>query len=163
MVEVRGRYYAYHSIHKKHYFEYCCHLQVGITAWGIGCGQAGVPGAYASVPESLCFIDWAIRCKEGNAFEKHIDVKVIFIVVSMCHVFCIITIQKFEQLQYLYKSFSFQECRTNGNTNWLEKHVKKLESQLRYVQRKPKALLVRKPNEIDEIKANLEDQIEAAR
>ncbi|XP_071543201.1 phenoloxidase-activating factor 2-like [Panulirus ornatus] len=31
------------------------YVQAGIVAWGIGCGQAGVPGVYANVPYAL---DW---------------------------------------------------------------------------------------------------------
>ena len=50
--------------------------QVGITAWGIGCGQSGVPGAYASISSNLCFIDWAIKCKEQSVYQDYIDIKV---------------------------------------------------------------------------------------
>ena len=59
--------------------ELFCHFktfQVGITAWGIGCGQSGVPGAYASISSSLCFIDWAIKCKEQSFYQDYIDIKV---------------------------------------------------------------------------------------
>ena len=51
-------------------------FQVGITSWGIGCGQSGVPGAYASISSSLCFIDWAIKCKEQTYYQDYIDIKV---------------------------------------------------------------------------------------
>ena len=44
----------------------------------------------------------------------------------------------------------------------MDKHIKKLESQLRYVQRKPKALKSRGVSGIEEIKASLSDQIEAS-
>lgn len=30
-------------------------MQVGIVAWGIGCGENGVPGVYASIPKA---VDW---------------------------------------------------------------------------------------------------------
>ncbi len=36
------------------------YVQVGIVAWGIGCGAA-TPGVYANVSEALCFIDWSTR------------------------------------------------------------------------------------------------------
>ena len=36
------------------------YVQVGIVAWGIGCGES-VPGVYANVSEALCFIDWSTR------------------------------------------------------------------------------------------------------
>ena len=45
-------------------------IQAGITAWGIGCGKENVPGVYASLTESVCFIDWATKCKHG---DKYID------------------------------------------------------------------------------------------
>lgn len=35
-------------------------VQVGIVAWGIGCGEQ-IPGVYANVSQALCFIDWATR------------------------------------------------------------------------------------------------------
>jgi len=36
------------------------YVQVGIVAWGIGCGEQ-IPGVYANVSQALCFIDWATR------------------------------------------------------------------------------------------------------
>ena len=36
------------------------YVQVGIVAWGVGCGEA-IPGVYANVSQALCFIDWATR------------------------------------------------------------------------------------------------------
>ena len=36
--------------------------QVGVVAWGIGCGQAGVPGAYADVAKAVCWMDIAASC-----------------------------------------------------------------------------------------------------
>lgn len=42
------------------------YYQTGITAWGIECGTAGVPGVYANVTEGLCFIDYATRCVLGE-------------------------------------------------------------------------------------------------
>merc|ERR1712004_336341 len=40
----------------------------GIVAWGIGCGQAEVPGVYTAVAEQACWIDWAMRCRLGSAY-----------------------------------------------------------------------------------------------
>ena len=34
------------------------YVQVGIVAWGIGCGENGVPGVYASVPK---LVEWVNR------------------------------------------------------------------------------------------------------
>merc|ERR1712186_45048 len=45
------------------------YVLAGVVAGGIGCGKAGIPGAYASVAENLCFIDWATKCKDGRAFQ----------------------------------------------------------------------------------------------
>lgn len=39
------------------------HFQTGIVAWGIGCGSAGVPGAYANVAKAVCWIDLVSSCK----------------------------------------------------------------------------------------------------
>merc|ERR1711951_283414 len=38
--------------------------QVGIVAWGIGCGE--YPGVYASVSEAVCWIDYAMTCYYGE-------------------------------------------------------------------------------------------------
>lgn len=43
---------------------------MGITSWGIGCGEAGLPGVYTNVTESLCFIDFATRCAFGQDVDK---------------------------------------------------------------------------------------------
>merc|ERR1711994_512807 len=40
--------------------------QVGIVAWGIGCGEQGIPGVYASVSEAVCWIDYAMTCYYGE-------------------------------------------------------------------------------------------------
>ena len=37
--------------------------QVGIVAWGIGCGQQGVPGVYTDVANQKCWIDWTMACQ----------------------------------------------------------------------------------------------------
>ena len=45
----------------------------GIISWGIGCNKADVPGVYASIRNSLCFIDWDTKCKHKNEFIGHYD------------------------------------------------------------------------------------------
>jgi len=39
--------------------------QVGIVAWGIGCGEQGLPGVYADVAKAACWIDYAMTCAYG--------------------------------------------------------------------------------------------------
>eukprot|EP00088_Acartia_fossae_P001385 TRINITY_DN1053_c0_g1_i4.p1 TRINITY_DN1053_c0_g1~~TRINITY_DN1053_c0_g1_i4.p1 ORF type:complete len:565 (-),score=223.37 TRINITY_DN1053_c0_g1_i4:192-1886(-) len=41
--------------------------QAGIVAWGIGCGEGGVPGVYADVSEAVCWIDYAMSCYYGES------------------------------------------------------------------------------------------------
>jgi len=41
------------------------YTQVGIVAWGIGCGQEDVPGVYTDVAAQVCWIDWVMACQEG--------------------------------------------------------------------------------------------------
>ena len=53
-------------------------FQVGITSWGVGCGAVDVPGVYASIPSSLCFIDWATKCVHGNKYSTYYDIQVGF-------------------------------------------------------------------------------------
>ena len=40
--------------------------QAGIVAWGIGCGEEGVPGVYAGVSKAVCWIDYAMTCYYGK-------------------------------------------------------------------------------------------------
>ena len=40
------------------------YTQVGIVAWGIGCGQENVPGVYTSVAEQVCWMDWVMSCRD---------------------------------------------------------------------------------------------------
>ncbi len=42
-------------------------VQAGVVAWGLGCGDGGVPGVYASVAEGACWIDYAATCRLGEA------------------------------------------------------------------------------------------------
>jgi len=41
------------------------YVQAGIVAWGIGCGEDGTPGVYASVSKAVCWIDYAMSCYYG--------------------------------------------------------------------------------------------------
>merc|ERR1712223_509370 len=43
------------------------YVQAGMVAWGIGCGEDGTPGVYASVSKALCWIDYAMSCHYGAA------------------------------------------------------------------------------------------------
>ena len=43
------------------------YVQAGMVAWGIGCGEDGTPGVYASVSKALCWIDYAMTCQNGAA------------------------------------------------------------------------------------------------
>nr|XP_045603890.1 phenoloxidase-activating factor 2-like isoform X4 [Procambarus clarkii] len=36
------------------------YMLVGMTAWGIGCGEDGIPGVYVSIPEHYNWINWHI-------------------------------------------------------------------------------------------------------
>merc|ERR1712038_191831 len=42
------------------------YVQAGIVAWGIGCGEDGTPGVYASVSKAVCWIDYAMSCYFGG-------------------------------------------------------------------------------------------------
>ncbi|XP_023320502.1 serine protease 55, partial [Eurytemora carolleeae] len=43
-------------------------VQVGIVAWGIGCGDA-IPGVYTSVEHIGCWIDYTLKCKLGDNYQ----------------------------------------------------------------------------------------------
>merc|ERR1712198_214570 len=50
------------------------YVQAGIVAWGIGCGEDGTPGVYASVSEAVCWIDFAMSCyysKKSGDFSSY--------------------------------------------------------------------------------------------
>ena len=36
--------------------------KAGIVAWGLGCGEEGLPGVYADVAGAACWIDFAATC-----------------------------------------------------------------------------------------------------
>merc|ERR1712001_613566 len=42
------------------------YVQAGIVAWGVGCGEDGTPGVYASVSKAACWIDYAMSCHYGD-------------------------------------------------------------------------------------------------
>ena len=48
-------------------------ILAGVFAWGIGCGSVDVPDVFASIQDSLCFIDFAVKCKHGRDFITHFD------------------------------------------------------------------------------------------
>ena len=60
---------------------------MGITAWGIGCGTTQVPGVYASIPASLCFIAWASKCVHGNEYvSEYFDIiEVVSLNLNYCY------------------------------------------------------------------------------
>lgn len=45
------------------------YVQAGIVAWGIGCGEGGIPGVYASVPMMVSWINEQI----GSHFGQTVD------------------------------------------------------------------------------------------
>ena len=47
------------------------YTQVGIVAWGIGCGEENVPGVYTDVAAQVCWIDWTMACQEGYR-DRHV-------------------------------------------------------------------------------------------
>merc|ERR1712113_385630 len=46
------------------------YVQAGIVAWGIGCGEDGTPGVYASVSKALCWINYAISFSTEPPLES---------------------------------------------------------------------------------------------
>ena len=47
------------------------YTQVGIVAWGIGCGEENVPGVYTDVAGQVCWIDWTMACQQGYG-DRHV-------------------------------------------------------------------------------------------
>ncbi|CAG0888843.1 unnamed protein product [Cyprideis torosa] len=47
------------------------YYQVGITSWGIGCGQSGVPGVYADVANALDFINSNVGLHGRDGLDEH--------------------------------------------------------------------------------------------
>lgn len=52
------------------------YVQVGITSWGVGCGDENVPGAYAFVRSGICFIRWTAHCLSAGQVEDFIELGV---------------------------------------------------------------------------------------
>ena len=47
------------------------YTQVGIVAWGIGCGQENVPGVYTDLAAQVCWLDWTMACQDGFR-DRHV-------------------------------------------------------------------------------------------
>merc|ERR1711962_1267201 len=47
------------------------YVQAGVVAWGIGCGEDNIPGVYASVPEAVCWIDYAMSCRTNGSSSSY--------------------------------------------------------------------------------------------
>jgi hypothetical protein len=45
------------------------YVLAGVVVGGVGCGQDGLAGAYASVEYDLCFIHWATKCRAGQTYR----------------------------------------------------------------------------------------------
>lgn len=41
-------------------------VQLGVVAWGIGCGKAGFPSVYSSVASARCWLDQVMSCYQPN-------------------------------------------------------------------------------------------------
>ena len=50
-------------------------VQVGLVAWGLGCGKENVPSVYASVADGICFIKNAVECWSVNYNEYFEDIQ----------------------------------------------------------------------------------------
>jgi len=46
-------------------------VQSGLVSWGLGCGQAGVPGVYADVDKAACWVDWEVSCALGISYSLY--------------------------------------------------------------------------------------------
>ena len=42
-------------------------VQLGVVAWGIGCGKAGLPSVYSSVASARCWLDQVMSCYPPSA------------------------------------------------------------------------------------------------
>ena len=76
MAYLRGKHFqGWHmfEVYCNPYFDYFRNVLAGIIAFGIGCGQTGIPDVFASVQDALCFIDYDIKCKHGREFLQHVD------------------------------------------------------------------------------------------
>ena len=76
MAYLRGKHFQGWHIFKVYcnqYINYFRNVLAGIIAFGIGCGQTGIPDVFASVQDALCFIDYDMKCKHGREFIQHVD------------------------------------------------------------------------------------------
>ena len=74
MSYLRGKHFqGRFEVYGNPYFNYFRNVLAGIIAFGIGCGQTGIPDVFASVQDALCFIDYDIKCKHGREFIQHVD------------------------------------------------------------------------------------------
>jgi len=51
------------------------YTMAGLIAWGVGCGQAGIPGVYANVADSLCFLHHDVQCKRGDKYVNYFNIQ----------------------------------------------------------------------------------------
>jgi len=51
-------------------------VQSGVTAWGIGCGMAGLPAIYSSLASAACWIDQVMSCYT-DSYEEDISANLI--------------------------------------------------------------------------------------
>jgi len=50
------------------------YIQAGIVAFGVGCGDDGIPGVYSDVSQASCWIDAVISCYQGTSYRYTTDV-----------------------------------------------------------------------------------------
>merc|ERR550517_310467 len=50
------------------------YIQAGIVAFGVGCGDDGIPGVYSDVSQASCWIDSVISCYQGTSYRYTTDV-----------------------------------------------------------------------------------------
>ena len=53
----------------------------------------------------------------------------------------------------------FKECQAGG-ISWIDKHIKKLQSHLKYIQKNPKVLIAHSAFELEKVEENLNTQLD---
>ena len=50
-------------------------ILTGVLVWSFQCRKQnnGIPEAFASVPNALCFIDYATKCRHGSLYKNFYD------------------------------------------------------------------------------------------